>query len=241
MRATDATGRTGPARQIELKVDGTPPRAAGWFEPRSGTDRITGAVVELGWRALEDTGSGIPRLQRVQRQIARPDGESCQGVAWADDGPTRLVVLHDEQWDLRSARCYRWILVPLDGVGNAGHRAISGSVYVDLLAPRADFSTPDEGTQTVIGRATFRVAWTERRRIGGGETTRTLERERVHAVDGACPTLGWVRQGTVDRGPSPSLASHLRPGFCYRWRLNLVDDRDNAAAELSGVVRVIAP
>ena len=67
----------------------------------------------------------------------------------------------------------------------------------------------------------------------------TLERERVRAVNSACPTLGWLPSGRIDGGASPSLQTGLRAGFCYRWRLNLVDSRDNASVELSGTVRVV--
>jgi hypothetical protein len=241
VRATDATGRTGPARTMALRVDGTGPRANGWFDPPSRTDRVSGSIVELGWRAIEDAESGPASLQRVQRQVAKPVRGACAGVAWTDDGPSRLVTPRDEQWDLRSGRCYRWILTPRDAVGNAGKPAVSGSVFVDLLAPKADFLAPDEGTVRVTTASRVRVAWTELRREGGGESFRTLERERVAAVGDTCPELGWVRQGAIDDGPSPSRSVGLKPGYCYRWRLNTSDSRDNVASELSGIVRVVAP
>jgi len=236
--ATDATGRTGGARSVQVRVDGSVPRSSGWREPESGTFERASDEPELTWRPLADDGSGVAVLQFVQRQMARPVGDRCRGVVWEDDGPIQRVALHDEQWDVRSGRCYRWILVPVDRVGNVGQRVVSGTLLTDLFAPKADFLAPDEGTQTTINTTTFRVAWTERRRVGGGSTSRRLERERVWAGDGPCPATGWVPQGRAETGRSPIQASGLRPGWCYRWRLNLADDHDNVSAELSGTVKV---
>jgi len=132
------------------------------------------------------------------------------------------------------------ILRPLDRVGNVGHTSTSGTLLVDLTPPAADFLTPDEGAVTVTRRSSYRVAWTERAQAGGGTTSRVLERERVRAVGDSCPELGWVTQGASDTGPSPSMSTGLLVGFCYRWRLNLADSRDNLSVELSGVLRVAA-
>ncbi len=77
--------------------------------------------------------------------------------------------------------------------------------------------------------------------VRGGASFRSLEQERVKAVGDACPTLGWVQHGPVDRGASPARVTGLMPGYCYRWRLDLSDSRDNLSTELSGVVRVAAP
>jgi hypothetical protein len=220
-------------------VDRSAPRATGWLEPRSGSFALTGAVPELLWRAVTDSGSGATLLQRVQRQIAPGRHGACRGVTWADDGAARDLAPHDEQWDLRSGMCYRWILHPVDRVGNVGKPAYSGWLFVDLTPPAADFLTPDEGNVVTTRRATYRVAWTERAQVGGGSTSRLLERERVRAVGDSCPVLGWVPQGASDAGSSPSRSTGLKRGWCYRWRLNLSDSRSNLATELSGVVRVV--
>jgi subtilisin len=238
--AQDATGRVGPARRVRLKVDGTAPRASGWLEPR-GTDRPFFSVPELLWRAISDKGTGAATLQRVQRQVASPIARSCKGVSWSDDGPLRSVAPHDQQWDVASGRCYRWILIPVDKVGNAGRRSASGAVLIDLLAPAADFQTPDEGTEVITADSSFSVAWEEPRQGGGGAVRRLLERERVAVQNGACPEIGWQVRGAKSTGPSPSVSTGLKSGWCYRWRLNLADRWDNLSVELSGVVRVEAP
>jgi hypothetical protein len=111
---------------------------------------------------------------------------------------------------------------------------------VDLLAPIADFLRPDESTVTLASPGSFTVRWTEREQPHAGPVYRWLERERVRVRDDACPTLGWTLAGPTDRGPSPSIQK-LEAGWCYRWRLNLVDVRTNLGVELSGVVRVRTP
>jgi hypothetical protein len=236
--ATDALGRDGAARLVSLRVDGDPPTSLGWREPRTGTFEVTGDVPELDWRRLADAGSGVAVLQPVQRQVARPVRDGCRRVRWADDGPVQWVARHDEQWSVRSGRCYRWIVRPVDRVGNAGPRMISGTVLLDLAAPVADFRTPDEGRTRVVSRRRLEVSWVERARFGGGPVGRALERERVAAQGRACPGEGWEPDGEPRTGRSPILVRGLDRGFCYRWRLNLADRHDNARAELSGVVRV---
>ncbi|MFN8620437.1 MAG: hypothetical protein U0869_06795 [Chloroflexota bacterium] len=238
--AKDALDRVGPARTITLRPDASAPRVAGWVYPRSGSFERSGFVPELMWKPVADRGSGPAVLQQIQRQVAKPAHGTCRRVDWRADGPARLAAQHDEQWDLVSARCYRWILTPLDNAGNAGAPVTSGILLVDLLAPTADFLQPDEGTETVVRPGAFRVRWTEREQPHRGPVYRWLERERVRIQDGSCPTLGWIHSGPTDRGSSPS-TQRLEAGFCYRWRLNLADVRFNLGVALSGVVRVQKP
>ena len=117
----------------------------------------------------------------------------------------------------------------------------SGALLVDLLAPVADFGAPDEGAEVVVAPGPFEVRWEERERPNGGAITRRLDRERVRVANGSCPDQGWLPQGRAVRDRSPVLSPPLVSGWCYRWRLNLADARDNFAAELSGTVRVEAP
>jgi hypothetical protein len=241
LRSIDATGHTGAPRTIQLKVDASAPRAPQWIWPKPGRVTVVDATPELLWRGVSDQGSGPASLQLVRRDRgAIQHLGSCQGVSWVRDGPARLLDKHHVERDVASGYCYRYVLTPLDEVGNRGPSTVSGVILSDVTAPTANFQTPDEGTTRVIHSSSLVVRWTDRETGGsGGLHGRSLERERgriVHADN--CKGVTWLLDGAVDHGASPSRQSGLRDGYCYRWRLNLVDGANMAAAYLSGKVLV---
>ena len=240
VRSTDRAGHTGPVRTVVIRVDSGRPSAPTWKFPIPGYTSMEDTP-DLHWANGTDSGSGFARLQLVQR-LRGPivKAGSCSGVAYSKDRPARLLDRHHEEADLVSGFCYRWVLTPLDNVGNTGHKVTSGTVLLDRTPPTANFLAPDEGTLTSQSSYTFTVRWTQHESGGsGGIVDRSLERERgkvVHA--GTCDGVTWRVDGPTDHGASPSAQSGLLPGYCYRWRINLEDRATNVGSYLSGRVLV---
>jgi hypothetical protein len=241
VRSTDRAGHAGSARTVVIRVDSQRPAAPAWKWPATGKTTIADDVPELHWGKGSDAGSGFARLQLVQRFRGRiVHAGTCSGVAYRADGSTRLLDSHHEDVDVVSDFCYRWVLTPLDNVGNTGHRVTSGSVLVDRTPPTVDFIAPNERALLSQSSQTFSVRWTQAESGGsGGIVDRSLERERGRVVNaGSCNGVTWRVDGPVEHGSSPSAQSGLRAGYCYRWRLNLEDRAANVGSFLSGRVLV---
>ena len=234
--STDSVGNVGGARTVSIRVDSSRPSPPRWVWPAPGRTTIAQDTPSLLWSGASDSGSGPARLQLVQRQrgTVRRAG-SCAGVAYRSDGPPRLLDRHHEERDVVTNSCYRWILTPLDQVGNRGRAVMSGTVLVDLTPPAATFTNPRGGGVHVTAATSITLRWTERQSGGsGGAVTRSLERERGKIVKpGTCTGVFWRPDGKADTGPSPSPQTGLKPGYCYRWRLNLGDRALNVGVYLS--------
>jgi hypothetical protein len=241
VRSTDRAGHTGSARTVVIRVDSRRPGAPAWKLPLPDSSTIADDVPELHWGKGSDSGSGFAALQLVQRLRGRiVRAGSCSGVAYRADGAARLLDTHHQEIDVVSGFCYRWVLTPLDNVGNTGRTVTSGTVLVDRTPPTANFTSPNEGGLVARSSSTFSVRWAQAESGGsGGIVDRWLERERgrvVHA--GSCNGVTWRVDGPTDQGSSPSAQSGLRPGYCYRWRLNLEDRASNVGSYLSGRVLI---
>ena len=240
VRSTDRAGHIGPTRTVVIRVDARRPGAPTWKYPILGVT-TSDDTPDLHWADGTDSGSGFARLQGVQRlRGAIVHGGSCSGVTYTRDGPARLLDRHHEEIDVVSGYCYRWVLTPLDNVGNTGHPVTSGTVLIDRTPPTANFLAPDEGTLTAQSASTLTVRWTQAESGGsGGIIDRSLERERGKVVNaGSCDGVTWRVDGPTDHGSSPSPQSGLQPGYCYRWRINLEDRAANVGSYLSGRVLI---
>ncbi len=242
VRSTDRAGHAGAARTVVIRVDSGSPHPPAWKWPAPGATIIHDDYPELHWAPGHDAGSGFARLQLVQRlrgRIVHPG--NCSGVTWSTDGPARLLDRHREERDVVSGYCYRWVLTPLDNVGNTGHPVTSGTVLSDRAAPTANFLSPNEGTLLSQNSTTVSVRWTQAESGGsGGIIDRSLERERGKVTNaGTCNGVAW-RVDSTDHGASPLVQSGLKPGYCYRWRINLEDPASNVGSYLSGQVLIRA-
>jgi hypothetical protein len=239
--STDDVGLTGAGRSVSLRVDATAPSTPRWIEPKRDDDGGMPMVTrsqELMWGSASDTGSGLAGLQLVQRERGDlVNIGSCSGVTYANDGAARLLRRHHSESDLRTASCYRWILTARDQVGNLGGSVTSLPVLVDAVAPFGDFTSPDEGTTQTLSDTGLWVRWTESETGGSGGLRRRVELEQARAKDDACDGLFWRYKGVGSSAASPVLFSDLRQGFCYRWRLVVSDEADNAITRISGTVR----
>jgi hypothetical protein len=241
VRSTDRAGHTGAFHTVVIRVDSRRPGAPIWKSPVPGTSTVGDGVPELHWGNGGDSGSGFARLQLVQRLRGRiAHAGTCSGVVFADDGPPRLLDRHHEEDDVVSGFCYRWVLTPLDNVGNTGHPVTSGTSLIDRSPPNANFLSPNEGSIATQSATTFTVRWTQSEAGGsGGIVDSSLERERGKIVStGSCDGVTWRVDGPTDHGSSPSNQSGLQPGYCYRWRINLEDRASNVGSYLSGRVLV---
>lgn len=115
--------------------------------------------------------------------------------------------------DVSSGFCYRWVLTPLDNVGNTGHRVTSGTVLIDRTPPKANFLSPNESALVSQTSSIVSVRWTQAESGGsGGIVDRSLERERGEVVNaGTCNGVAWRVDGSTDHGSSPSVQSELKP------------------------------
>ena len=119
-----------------------------------------------------------------------------------------------------------------------GAGAASGATTLTLTAdaddPTAGFTTLDETDTVAVTDGTYEVAWTESDGSGAGVVSRSLQRQKV-AIDGtACPALGWANDGAATTTESPRAESGLLDGYCYRYRLTLVDGVGNSSIMTSG-------
>jgi len=238
--AIDGAGRTSAPAILRLNVDGNAPTGGRWSWPPASGTTVTGFVPELRWGALVDAGSGVAPMQEIARQSAPPPrAGSCAGAAWAADGEPELAIVGHRVTDLRSGRCYRWLLTPRDRTGNAAPVIVSGALLPDLVAPTGRFRAPAPGTIVEQATGSFLVRWEDQERGGlGGAILRRLERERTPLAGQGCDPLGWRPVSRAVLGSGPVRARGLDAGYCYRWRLNLEDARGNTGAVLSGVVRI---
>src|SRR5262249_2537887 len=149
---------------------------------------------------------------------------TCDGVSFSDDGPRRPLDKRHVESDIQSGFCYRYVLTSVDRVGNLGKRVRSGVILADVTPPTGNFSTPDEGTTTVLKSTSVTVRWTQHDTGGsGGLISHLLERERGAPITaGTCDGVSWVPDRNEYTGSSPSTQSDLVAGTCYRWRLDLV-------------------
>ncbi len=241
--AIDGAGRTSPPAILRLNVDGNAPTGGRWSWPPASGTTITGFVPELRWSGLADPGSGVAPLQEIARQSAPPPRPgTCAGAAWVPDGKPELAVAGHRVTDLRSGRCYRWLLTARDRTGNAAPVIASGALLPDLIAPTGRFLAPAPGPVIQRGPGAFLVRWEDRERGGvGGAVIRRLERERTPILGDGCDPAGWRPVSRAVLGAGPVRARGLDAGYCYRWRLNLADGRGNTGAVLSGVVRIAPP
>ena len=152
-RDAPPTRPAGPdrARRLQLKVDGSPPPRR-WLARTPQRHRPAhGAVVELGWRALDGHGLWRPTAAAGPAP-GRPPGRTI--LPRGSPGPTT-----DRRGRSRSTTssgtCARHAAtagscVPLDRVGNVGRQAVSGVAARGPDRPRGGLPTPDEGTVTTV-------------------------------------------------------------------------------------------
>ncbi|MFO1539653.1 MAG: S8 family serine peptidase [Chloroflexota bacterium] len=240
VRAVDVLARSSGPATIAVREDDRAPSVRRWTWPPMQGVTVTGYHPVLAWTPVRDVGSGAARLQQVAREVGIPVRRgSCVGADWSADGPPVSITVRHPEWDLVSGRCYRWTITPLDAVGNAGTPVRSGILLPDLVAPEGRFLAPAPGTEQVTTGAPFLLRWRDREVGGvGGGVTRRVEGERTPLRGTTCDAGAWRPFGSALVGPSPARTRRLASGWCYRWRLNLADDRGNPSAHLSGIVRV---
>jgi RHS repeat-associated protein len=131
---------------------------------------------------------------------------------------------------------YYWRVKVNDGVVDSAWTSSTGGQFkLDTLAPTADFSTPNEGTTTIIHSNTFTVAWSENG-TGSNVASRSRLRERGTIVTpSSCAGVTWSGDGTGTNG-SPAVPSDLLNGYCYHWIETLTDQAGNVGSETSGNV-----
>jgi hypothetical protein len=120
-----------------------------------------------------------------------------------------------------------------NGAGTASS-ATTLTLTADADAPTAGFTTPDETDTVAVTDGTYEVAWTESDGSGSGVVSRSLQRQRVAIDDTDCPALGWTNDGAATTTESPRAESGLLDGYCYRYRLTLVDGVGNSSTTTSG-------
>jgi subtilisin family serine protease len=242
IRSTDAMGAEGAARRVELRIDGSAPDSPKWTTPASGTLRRTSGDAEVSWGGATDTGAGLASEQLVQRQRGPVVSTgTCSGVVFQDDGAARLLARHARETGLASGYCYRWRLTARDRVGNLGATTTSGKVLIDQRAPVGDFTFPEEGSFVTRAKTSLSIRWTQSDGGGSGDLERAVERERARAVQpDRCTGLRWRLDGGTSTAASPHKSTGLREGYCYRWRLVLIDGAGNFTTVISGTVQIRA-
>lgn len=108
---------------------------------------------------------------------------------------------------------------------NAGTSSAATTLtFVPLTGAVADFTTPDEGTTSVVTPSgTVAVAWAEYQGTGG-ITGRSLQRQSGSpGADGLCGSTTWTNDGSPTTSVSPVTASNLVAGTCYHWIQTLTD------------------
>ncbi len=130
-----------------------------------------------------------------------------------------------------------------DGAANTGPASASTAttVTVDRTAPVGTFTIPANTTTQAATQVV--VTWSEVE-LGSGVASRSLQQRRmVSPGDGTCLGFSWANDGAASSGVSPTTATSLSDGWCYRWTLTLTDVAGNSSVTTSSTVLVdaIAP
>jgi RHS repeat-associated protein len=231
----DGTGTT-----QTVTYDSTAPALA-FTTPSAATYRNTTATYNVVHTVTEAVaGFGGANLWRLQRQIASISAPNTCGTFANDTAAGNLTTgtttgsITTPQ-TLADLKCYRWVANATDQNGNVATQKISSTVMVDTPDPTTDFTTPNEGTTTVLNGTSYSVAWTEVEQHSG-ILSRSLQRRVATYSGGACGT--YANDGSAVTTASPVSVTGLLDGKCYQWIQTLTDRAANSTATTSGTVRV---
>jgi hypothetical protein len=165
---------------------------------------------------------------RVTITLANPPAGFSAGRVVTQRNSATLHIDIDGQTRLRSFN--------LTLVARSGElaRSVPVSVQVRGIKPKAAFFSPVDGL-TVQSSTNVFVSWTESSRTD--IASRRLDRQagRIRRP-GTCDGVNYTTDATTRRAGSGT--SRTRPGYCYRWKLTLVDQSGPSVTAYSGSVLV---
>jgi hypothetical protein len=228
---TDAAGNVSSTTSGWVLVSGGP--SADFTAPNEGTTiHQSSSAYTVTW-----TETGGPTTRSLQRQRgAVVTSGVCTGVTWANDGAPVTTVSPVTSTGLLDGSCYQWVLTVGDGAGH-NSTVTSGSVLVDSTTPVTAFTSPT--TDVVQNSTQTTISWTEAEN-GSGVSARFMQREIMFGPgDGGCLGFDWEDDGSASQtATSPLAVTGLLNGYCYRWRLTVVDGVGNTSWATSPTILI---
>lgn len=235
LNATDQNGNVAATDTSGTVLVDTVAPTTDFGAPNEGTTTTQGLTTfSVSWIET-DADSGV-NTRSLQRQKVAVAAGVC-GTTWANDGTAVTTVSPLSVTGLVTATCYRWNQTLTDRATNATTKT-SGTVLVDTSNPTVDFTTPNEGSNTIQGGTSYVVAWTET--TGGATVTaRSLQRQKATiTTSGSCAGLTFANDGSAVTTASPVTSSSLLGGTCYRWVETVTVNTGKQGSSTSGTVLV---
>jgi hypothetical protein len=209
--ATDQNGNVmSQVTSANVIVDASAP-AATFTAPITGTTTVlNGTSYSVAWTESE-TGTGIS-TRSLQRKVATYSAGACG--SYANDGSATTATSPVSATSLVDGKCYQWVQTLTDVAGNQTVTT-SGIVRIDIGSPSTNYTTPDEGSFTLIASTTYSagVAWSET--AGSGTiTSRSLQRQTgAVASSNTCAGITFADDGSPVTTTSPVSVTGLADGY----------------------------